>query len=1023
MLDPINLTGAGLVTKASKVKKIVDTTIKGRNAIAKNLKQMRKAQVGKSSVDMLAKKGAYYTETTGSKVGRVAKSAAVGVPIGYGIMAAKNSGDDRSTVEHKNQENMISGGFVGALNGIIAGFSKGKIRNLIPTGASEAQARASIEAILNDPKQFSLLDSEATQIKTEYAKMKWSTQDPNMPKVEMKPETIFDHPRANEAIEMARTRNASQTYNERVGGDTMSWMDNPTTYTAEPTYHRVGAKGAENYDFGYSLTKADIKKIDSGKITPEIEQKLKDDIDFLEQDPRWKDNKNHKENPDITKQAEEMRTNQRIADIEASNPDGGMSMFANGRGNASGGAMGGGTLGGMEAAYEDIVEGKDLSYQDYLARIAGGAVIGAGLGRKFGDAKGTGMFVGAKPTDKGAFSDVATKQVMREIDDSLSRLTPGSMGVLATRQQAGYTTTLGDLFQHAELFDNYPQIRDIEVVIDHTMGKNTVGGFDPVSSQVFLSPHATDKEAYNTIIHELQHAIQTKEGWAGGGSADEFKLKGPESVYQSFIDKADKERKPLIKKLIKKEITKDEFKTLDKGLESSKEIKKWKDIIFQSKDTFASYERLHGEQQARATEYRMNMTPEQRASESWTDTLKREEFEYQEPIIRFESGKSMSMSDSREILKKYADEALNSNTQREITLGMFSDNAIKRLVEDTGLNLKGYSSILSSSSIRHVKNRHPEDLDLIEEIPNILHNFDMAKKSLTRNKTSGKTDVSIEFYKKMDDGIVKVVELRNLNNKTLEFKTLFRDEADQKLLRELQMSPRYKKKPTPQAIRPKTDSDGFIDNSIPQSPEKLKLGANAGHNMAAGFGMGTANAGNEVYENGYDQERVLEKFIQGMAAGMIGAQGIRMLRKSNPEAFQKLRQYVVDNDVKAGDDLGVKIGAFGGDAPVPNKNTGSIRDHNFDDLERLAREKGNKDWSDILQHNTTAQNIKNSLKSYFTDTFSGKYHDARDLTHVEVSKTEEGIGRLAKVLDTLDEAMDKGLYQYLTKTGGDNITP
>ncbi len=335
----------------------------------------------------------------------------------------------------------------------------------------------------------------------------------------------------------------------------------------------------------------------------------------------------------------------------------------------------------------------------------------------------------------------------------------------------------------------------------------------------------------------------------------------------------------------------------------------------------------------------MNMTPEQRASESWTDTLKREEFEYQEPIIRFESGKSMSMSDSREILKKYADEALNSNTQREITLGMFSDNAIKRLVEDTGLNLKGYSSILSSSSIRHVKNRHPEDLDLIEEIPNILHNFDMAKKSLTRNKTSGKTDVSIEFYKKMDDGIVKVVELRNLNNKTLEFKTLFRDGADQKLLRELQMSPRYKKKPTPQAIRPKTDSDGFIDNSISQN------------------------------------------------------------------------------------DSGVKLGAFGGDAPVPNKNTGSIRDHNFDDLERLAREKGNKDWSDILQHNTTAQNIKNSLKSYFTDTFSGKYHDARDLTHVEVSKTEEGIGRLAKVLDTLDEAMDKGLYQYLTKTGGDNITP
>ncbi len=532
------------------------------------------------------------------------------------------------------------------------------------------------------------------------------------------------------------------------------------------------------------------------------------------------------------------------------------------------------------------------------------------------------MFVGAKPTDKGAFSDVATKKTMREIDDSLSRLTPGSMGVLATRQQAGYPTTLGDLFQHAELFDNYPQIRDIEVVIDHTMGKNTVGGFDHASSQIFLSPHVTDKDAYNTIIHELQHVIQGKEGWARGGSAEQMgqpaifwdeRLKTIDDYFNSR-EGADLGIEGYAEKT--KELS-DKFKKLTGQVptkEAQSEIRKQFKKSFE-KNGFERYKKLHGEQQARATEYRMNMTPEQRANESWTDTLKRVEGEYKKPIIRFESGKSMSMSDSREILKKYADEALNSNTQREITLGMFSDNAIKRLVEDTGLNLKGYSSILSSSSIRHVKNRHPEDLDLIEEIPNILHNFDMAKKSLTRNKTSGKTDVSIEFYKKMDDGIVKVVELRNLNNKTLEFKTLFRDGADQKLLRELQMSPRYKKKPTPQAIRPKTDSDGFIDNSISQSPEKLKLGANAGHNMAAGFGTGTANAGNEVYENGYDQERVLEKFMQGMAAGMIGAQGIRMLRKSNPEAFQKLRQYVVDNDVKAGDDLGVKIGAFGGNAP------------------------------------------------------------------------------------------------------------
>ncbi len=57
---------------------------------------------------------------------------------------------------------------------------------------------------------------------------------------------------------------------------------------------------------------------------------------------------------------------------------------------------------------------------------------------------------------------------------------------------------------------------------------------------------------------------------------------------------------------------------------------------------FTDYQRLWGEQQARATQHRANYTPEQRASESWTDTLVKEEGAYNEPIIKYDDGVAMS---------------------------------------------------------------------------------------------------------------------------------------------------------------------------------------------------------------------------------------------------------------------------------------------------------------------------------------------------------------------------------------------
>ena len=81
-------------------------------------------------------------------------------------------------------------------------------------------------------------------------------------------------------------------------------------------------------------------------------------------------------------------------------------------------------------------------------------------------------------------------------------------------------------------------------------------------------------------------------------------------------------------------------------------IKEWSENIANSKNPFEAYQRLWGEQQARATQARMNYTPEQRASEDWTKTLKKTEGKYNEPIIKYDDGIANSEAKPKGLLEK-----------------------------------------------------------------------------------------------------------------------------------------------------------------------------------------------------------------------------------------------------------------------------------------------------------------------------------------------------------------------------------
>lgn len=103
-------------------------------------------------------------------------------------------------------------------------------------------------------------------------------------------------------------------------------------------------------------------------------------------------------------------------------------------------------------------------------------------------------------------------------------------GRLHERLERG-NARLEDILEHDVLFENYPALRRIKVRIEALEG-GTRGIFRPsraeivLDKELFKSEYRTEQRD-KTLIHEIQHAIQEKEGFAGGASPE---------YYQSKID-------------------------------------------------------------------------------------------------------------------------------------------------------------------------------------------------------------------------------------------------------------------------------------------------------------------------------------------------------------------------------------------------------------------------------------------------------------------------------------------------------
>ena len=188
----------------------------------------------------------------------------------------------------------------------------------------------------------------------------------------------------------------------------------------------------------------------------------------------------------------------------------------------------------------------------------------------------------------------------------------------------------GRFFSHQELKNAYPyqwtnntdkqSILDMPVQLLPESGSSS-GSF--TGDTLLINEALTPDAAKSTTLHELQHAIQQREGWASGGSPEEMARLGKQA--QDEYD--------LL------------WQTMQSNPQNRDKIIPELDALRSRYRDFASpndaYRRLAGEAEARATQARMNMDMPQRLATFPEDSY---DVPMDQLIVRYGDGPSMSTS-------------------------------------------------------------------------------------------------------------------------------------------------------------------------------------------------------------------------------------------------------------------------------------------------------------------------------------------------------------------------------------------
>ena len=264
---------------------------------------------------------------------------------------------------------------------------------------------------------------------------------------------------------------------------------------------------------------------------------------------------------------------------------------------------------------------------------------------------GMGIMAGQKATGfknaKNTFSNLTDKKVRFEIDDSQAKIKQSVIDNFKQKYPIRIINA-GDVLEHNELFKNYPGAKDIQIKFLPASGKPNAF-YSPKNNTITINSDTRNfagwrNEIKSTLLHEVQHAIQSIEGFAKGGNPEMFKFREVELSNQ--IENINKQ---LVETVRQKDFVKNNYGPQDEIVRLDNRYKqlmsdklKLVDELTKSQDEYGlsgvgSYKRLAGEVEARDVQSRMDLTPKERTS---TQPLVSQNVPLKDQIVRFDDGVS-----------------------------------------------------------------------------------------------------------------------------------------------------------------------------------------------------------------------------------------------------------------------------------------------------------------------------------------------------------------------------------------------
>lgn len=189
-----------------------------------------------------------------------------------------------------------------------------------------------------------------------------------------------------------------------------------------------------------------------------------------------------------------------------------------------------------------------------------------------------------------------------------------------------FTDTLSNILDYERLYKCYPDLKDMKVNFIQNEKENYIGG-EYSNNQIYINTYNTNTlEQLESLIHEIQHAIQDIEGFSRGGNIEMFEEKRKD-IYRDIIFYTDafKDNEIITPSSISTklnsiipytEITyKEACESKLTRVAKKYGFKNIDDLLSDlNKDSsFTKYNKLAGEVEARNAASRLNMTARERA--------------------------------------------------------------------------------------------------------------------------------------------------------------------------------------------------------------------------------------------------------------------------------------------------------------------------------------------------------------------------------------------------------------------------